>query len=160
MKYIRMNIARDLAAGAIVLDSGALPGATVPESWHSQYGSVFARNVTVATLTPFLPDPAKASGAAVIVAPGGGYRTLSMNNEGWDVAKALAEPGVAAFVLKYRLNQTPRDMAAFEQSMAQMFATGARAARAPPSRWCVRAPGDGRWIRGASAWPAFPPARC
>ena len=78
---------------------------------------VFARNVTVATLTPFLPDPAKATGAAVIVAPGGGFSTLSMENEGWDVARALAEKGVAAFVLKYRLNQTPADMHEFEESM-------------------------------------------
>lgn len=115
--------------GAITLDTGALPGATVPESWHSQYGSQFARNVTVATLTPFLPDPAKASGAAVIVAPGGGFRTLSMQNEGWDVAKALAAKGVAAFVLKYRLNQTPAGMPAFEQSMREMFSG---AARTPP----------------------------
>ena len=111
---------------AIQLDTGPLPGATAPEAWHSQYGSVFARNVTVATLTPFLPDPAKATGAAVIVAPGGGFRTLSMQNEGWDVAKALADRGVAAFVLKYRLNPTPQDMGAFEQSMHQMFSGGAR----------------------------------
>lgn len=81
---------------AIVLGTGELPGATAREAWHSQYGSVFARNVTVATLTPFLPDPAKATGAAVIVAPGGGFRTLSMQNEGWDVARALADRGVAA----------------------------------------------------------------
>lgn len=101
---------------AIELGTGKLPGATAPEAWHSQYGSRFARNVTVATLTPFLPDPAKATGAAVIVAPGGGFRTLSMENEGWDVARALAARGVAAFVLKYRLNQTPADMAAFERS--------------------------------------------
>jgi acetyl esterase/lipase len=111
---------------AIVLNTGALPGATVQESWHRQYGSVFARNVTVATLTPFLPDPAKATGAAVIVAPGGGFRTLSMNNEGWDVARALADKGVAAFVLKYRLNQTPAGMDAFGRSMAQMFTEGAK----------------------------------
>lgn len=118
---------------AIPLGTGALPGATVPESWHSQYGSVFARNVTVATLTPFLPDPEKASGAAVIVAPGGGFRTLSMQNEGWDVARALAAKGVAAFVLKYRLNQTPADMPGFEQSMRQMFSGAARPPRADMS---------------------------
>lgn len=118
---------------AITLDTGPLPGATVPESWHSQYGSKFARNVTVATLTPFLPDPSKASGAAVIVAPGGGFRTLSMENEGWDVAKALAARGVAAFVLKYRLVQTPADMPAFEESMRQMFSGAARPPRADAS---------------------------
>lgn len=117
---------------AITLNTGALPGAANPESWHSQYGSVFARNVTVATLTPFLPDPAKATGAAVIVAPGGGFRTLSMENEGWDVAKALADRGVAAFVLKYRLNQTPADMPGFEASMKAMFSGVARAPRMDP----------------------------
>jgi acetyl esterase/lipase len=98
---------------AIPLKTGPLPDAKAKESWHSQYGSAFARNVTEATLTPFLPDPAKATGAAVIVAPGGGFRTLSMQNEGWDVAKALAARGIAAFVLKYRLNQTPASLEEF-----------------------------------------------
>src|SRR5512138_2791668 len=111
---------------AIEIGTAPLPGAKAQESWHSQYGSKFARNVTVATITPFLPDPAKASGAAVVVAPGGGFRTLSMENEGWNVARALAERGVAAFVLKYRLNQTPADMAGFEQSMREMFSGAAR----------------------------------
>lgn len=119
--------------GAIELGTGALPGATAAESWHSQYGSRFARNVAVATLTPFLPDPAKATGTAVIVAPGGGFRTLSMENEGWDVARALADRGVAAFVLKYRLNQTPPDMPAFEQSMRDMFSGAARPRPRPGS---------------------------
>jgi len=117
----------------IELGTGPLPGATVPESWHSQYGSMFARNVTVATLTSFLPDPAKATGAAVIVAPGGGFRTLSMENEGWDVAKALAAKGVAAFVLKYRLIQTPPDIPGFERSMREMFAGVGKPGAAMPS---------------------------
>lgn len=120
-----MPIAIPAQPNAIELGTGTLPGATTPESWHSQYGRVFARNVTVATLTAFLPDPAKATGAAVIVAPGGGFRTLSMENEGWDVARALADKGVAAFVLKYRLVQTPPDMAGFERAMTAMFSSGA-----------------------------------
>ena len=114
-------IAAPAQPDAIPLGTGPLPGAQNSESWHRQYGSEFARNVTDATLTPFLPDPARATGAAVIVAPGGGFRTLSMSNEGWEVARALADRGVAAFVLKYRLNQTPADMAGFERSMAEMF---------------------------------------
>jgi acetyl esterase/lipase len=117
---------------AIALGTGPLPGATAPESWHSQYGSVFARNVTEATLTPFLPEPGKATGAAVIIAPGGGFRTLSMENEGWDAARALADKGVAAFVLKYRLNQTPPDMAGFERSMQEMFSGTAQRPRPDP----------------------------
>ncbi len=125
-------IAVPAQSGAVELGTGKLPGATAPEAWHSQYGSVFARNVTVATLTPFLPDPAKATGTAVIVAPGGGFRTLSMENEGWDVARALAAKGVAAFVLKYRLNPTPVEMPAFERSMTAMFAPGAAPPRPKP----------------------------
>ena len=117
---------------AIALDTGPLPGATVSESWHMQYGSHFVRNVTEATLTPFLPDPAKATGTAVVVTPGGGFRSLSMENEGWDVARALAERGVAAFVLKYRLNQTPADLDEFARPAA-MPAGGQRPARPAPA---------------------------
>ncbi len=125
---------------AITLDTGPLPGTTVSEAWHTQYGTVFARNVTVATLTPFLPDPAKATGAAVIVAPGGGFMTLSMQNEGWDVARALAAHGVAAFVLKYRLHPTPQDMPGFEASMREMFSGTARRPPAPQDGAAALAP--------------------
>jgi acetyl esterase/lipase len=110
---------------AIELGTPPLPGATAQESWHSQYGSLFARNVTVATLTPYLPDPSNASGAAVVVAPGGGFRVLSMENEGTDVAKALAAKGVAAFVLKYRLRQTPTDLAEYAKPPAPRPASAA-----------------------------------
>lgn len=119
-------IATPEQTGAIPLGTGPLRGANAPESWYRQYGKNFARNVSVATLTPFLPDPAKSTGTAVIVAPGGGFRSLSMENEGSDVAAALAAKGVAAFVLKYRLVPTPADLNGFQQSMAAMFARAAR----------------------------------
>jgi acetyl esterase/lipase len=76
-----------------------------------------ARNITKATLTPFLPEKGKANGAAVIVAPGGGFSWLSMGNEGWEVAEALAKQGIAAFVLKYRLNPTPEKLEDFSNWM-------------------------------------------
>ena len=119
---------------AIELGTGPLPGATAAESWHSQYGSKFARNVTVATLRPFLPEASKASGAAVIVAPGGGFRVLSMENEGWDVARALADKGVAAFVLKYRLNPTPADFDAFARQSGPPRPASTRAGAPPATR--------------------------
>ena len=116
---------------AIILNTGKLQEASADEAWHSQYGRVFARNVSIATLTPFLPPKGRATGAAVIVAPGGGFRTLSMENEGWDVAKALVKKGVAAFVLKYRLNPTPADMAEFAAPTRQPSSGTQR--RAPAS---------------------------
>ena len=87
-----------------------------------------ARNVSTATLTPFLPKPGTANGAAVIVAPGGGFRWLSMGNEGWEVAQALNAKGIAAFVLKYRLQPTPESLDGLKASMERTFA-----AAAPPS---------------------------
>src|SRR3954462_5126943 len=101
---------------AIPLNTGGVEGQSAKETWYKQWGDPFVRNVSKATLTPFLPDPAKANGAAVIVAPGGGFRILSMGNEGWEVAKALNERGVAAFVLKYRLVPTAPDWAEFDKN--------------------------------------------
>ena len=55
------------------------------------------------TLTVYLPAAGTANGTAVIVCPGGGYDHLAITHEGTDVARALSEMGIAAFVLKYRL---------------------------------------------------------
>ena len=51
----------------------------------------------------YLPAKRKATGAGVIIMPGGGHRYLSIDNEGHAVARWLSEQGVAGFVLKYRL---------------------------------------------------------
>ncbi len=114
---------------AIPLGTGGVENQPASESWFRQWGDPMARNITKATLTPFLPKPGKANGAAVIVAPGGGFRWLSMGNEGWEVAQALADRGIAAFVLKYRLFPTPESLDGFKESMNRTFA----AAGAPPA---------------------------
>ena len=95
---------------AIPLNTGGVADQPATESWFRQWGDPMARNITKATLTPFLPKPGKGNGMAVIVAPGGGFRWLSMGNEGWEVAQALADKGIAAFVLKYRLQPTPASL--------------------------------------------------
>ena len=60
-------------------------------------------NVVEPTLTMFPAEGAVNTGTSVIIAPGGGLFTLSMDSEGFDVAKWLSQKGVTAFVLKYRL---------------------------------------------------------
>jgi acetyl esterase/lipase len=107
---------------AILLGTGGVENQPAPETWFRQWGDPMARNISTATLTPFLPKPGTANGAAVIVAPGGGFRWLSMGNEGWEVAQALADKGIAAFVLKYRLRPTPESLDGFRESMNQTFA--------------------------------------
>lgn len=73
----------------------------------NEYGEHIVNSVHHPSLTPYLPDPAQASGAAVIVIPGGGHRELWMDHEGFRVAQWLALHGIAAFVLKYRLAAEP-----------------------------------------------------
>lgn len=124
---------------AIPLGTGGVENQPAEESWFRQWGEPMVRNVSTATLTPFLPDPAKANGTAVIVAPGGGFRWLSINNEGWKIAKALNEQGVAAFVLKYRLQPTSPSLDEFREMMARPMgpppgATGDSPPRPPLER--------------------------
>ena len=102
---------------AIPLNTGTVKDQPAKETWFRQWGDPMARNITNATLTPFLPEKGKANGAAIIVAPGGGFRWLSMGNEGWEVAEALAKKGIAAFVLKYRLYPTAESLEEFSAWM-------------------------------------------
>ena len=88
---------------------GKAPGS---ESWSvaesvttSPAGDRTISNVSDPTLTVFLPDPARATGTAVVVAPGGALRVLGFDNEGVKVAEWLNSKGIAAFVLKYRTLQ-------------------------------------------------------
>src|SRR5215471_12070941 len=61
-----------------------------------------AQNIVRPVLLYYPADKASAVGTAMIVAPGGGFRTLMMSYEGVDVARRLNQMGVDAFVLKYR----------------------------------------------------------
>ena len=60
-------------------------------------------NTTVAELYIFAADPAKATGQGIVVCPGGGYAYTSFPNEGYSVGRWLAENGITAAVLKYRM---------------------------------------------------------
>lgn len=116
---------------AIPLNTGGVEGQTAKESWYKQWGDPFVRNVSQATLTPFIPPADKANGTAVIVAPGGAFRILSMGNEGWEVAQALNEKGIAAFVLKYRLIPTAPAWADFDKGDALRAAPVVPSTRSP-----------------------------
>lgn len=57
------------------------------------------------SMTPYWPAADKANGAAVVVFPGGGYVRLAINHEGHDIAQWFAARGIAAFVVKYRMQE-------------------------------------------------------
>ncbi len=60
-------------------------------------------NIHHPSITPYLPVKEKATGAAVIIAPGGGHKELWITHEGYNPAKWFSERGIAVFILKYRL---------------------------------------------------------
>lgn len=66
-------------------------------------------NVSKPTMEVFRPDPGTANGTSVVIAPGGGLYALSIESEGNMVARWLAQKGITAFVLKYRLVPTGED---------------------------------------------------
>src|SRR4030095_549464 len=103
------------AAEPIVLWPGGAPGALGTEP------------TDIPTLTPFIPPKDKATGAAIIVCPGGGYSRLA-EHEGRPVAEWLNSIGVTAFVLKYRLGPRYHHPAPFPDAARALRTLRARTA--------------------------------
>lgn len=72
-------------------------------------------NIHYPTLTVFLPEPERATGVGIVVAPGGGLAKLGFQGGGVEPARFLADRGFAAFVLKYRLPREPGVPYKFEE---------------------------------------------
>ena len=88
----------------IPIYDGAIPHSKVaPADYKESFGGGMFRNVTSPTLEIYLPEKGKETGAAVVICPGGGYSVVVYQGEGVSNAKELANNGIAAFVLKYRL---------------------------------------------------------
>jgi len=98
----------------IRLYDGPAPGS---ESWKQEekenrtnfWNTRVVYNVANPTLTVFQPEPAKAVGTAVVICPGGAFFALSIDSEGYDVARWLTTKGITGFVLKYRLVKCETD---------------------------------------------------
>lgn len=88
----------------------------VIEDSTDKSGSLIRRVITP-TLEIYLPQKEIATGAAVIICPGGSYKVLVYQGEGTATAKEFAKKGVAAFVLRYRL---PNDSFVIDKSIAPL----------------------------------------
>jgi len=114
---LTLTLAPALALALIL--STAAPAQTTPQVIHlwpngapgfesrkdipEQAADYWVRSVNNPSITVFLPPKEKATGAAVLIAPGGGFRELVFHAEGEQAAQYLNSIGVAAFALKYRL---------------------------------------------------------
>ena len=113
-------------------------GKTAPEqvttNWENERRVQSVNNPTV---TPYLVRGAKTPTGAVIVMPGGGHQWLTMDDEGYDVAKFLSGHGVAAFVLKYRLAHEKGSTYTVEGNELDDVQRAIRTVRARAAEWNV-----------------------
>jgi acetyl esterase/lipase len=87
----------------IPLWTNGAPGFESRKDIPEQAASYWVKNINNPSVTAFLPPKDKATGAAVVICPGGGFRELVFQAEGVQAAQYFNRVGVAAFVLKYRL---------------------------------------------------------
>ncbi len=89
------------------------------------------------SITPYLPSKETATGAAVIIAPGGGHSELWSDHEGHNVARWLSAHGVAGFVLKYRLAREKGSTYTIEGDSLRDMQRAIRLVRSRASEWGV-----------------------
>ena len=105
----------------LLYDEGKIPNSLPSENKEREQGNELVDsltyNVSIPSLSVFLPEKDKANGTAVIICPGGGYGVLLTKREGSDVARAFNKLGIAAFVLRYRL---PDNQVMIDQSIGPL----------------------------------------
>jgi acetyl esterase/lipase len=116
---------------------GEAPGAKRPPAGTetvAQGGRL--SNIEVPQYQVYLPEKGKATGAAVVILPGGGYTILAAAHEGEDYAKWLAERGIVGVVVKYRV--TNQDALGYQFPVPFLDARRAiRTVRAKAAEWGV-----------------------
>src|SRR5271163_4875417 len=70
---------------------------------YAPTGDHIVSSVSRPSITVFLPKGRNATGAGVVIVPGGGHSEIWIDHEGFAVARWMADHGIAGFVLKYRL---------------------------------------------------------
>jgi acetyl esterase/lipase len=97
----------------------------------------WVRNIHNPSLTVYLPPPDKATGAAVVICPGGGHRLLVFNAEGDEPARFLSSIGVAAFALKYRLGREEGSPYSIEKQAREDGQRAMRLVRSRAAEWHI-----------------------
>ena len=116
-------------------EDGETATLSVPETQVrvEEMGETLIFNVSSPTLELFRPAPGSANGAAVIVAPGGGFVAIGYEQGGTAIARRLAEQGITALVLKYRTIESSGDPQDIPQvHLDEMNALIARAGSGTP----------------------------
>ncbi len=124
-------------APVVVLWPAGAPGSEAKKDLPETLVGANIAGVHNPSLAVFLPDAAHATGAAVVVLPGGGHRFLVVEKEGYTVARWLAAHGIAAFVLKYRLAREPGSTYRVDVESLQDVQRALRLVRSRAAAWKI-----------------------
>lgn len=97
----------------------------------------YVKNIHNPSITVYLPSKEKATGAAVVIFPGGGHRLLVFNSEGRDPARFLNSIGVAAFIVKYRLFREDSMIYSLDREVKQDAYRAIRLVRSRAAEWGI-----------------------
>lgn len=128
---------RALAQQEIPLWPNGAPGYENRRNEPTEAKDWWVRNIHNPTITVYLPPPDKATGAAVVICPGGGHRQLVFTAEGIEPAQYLNSLGVAAIVLKYRLAREEGSPYTLEQHVRQDAYRAMRLVRSRAAEWKI-----------------------
>jgi acetyl esterase/lipase len=128
--------AQDTAVQIPLWPNGA-PGFESRRHEPEEAKDYWVKNIHNPSITVYLPPKDKATGAAVVIFPGGGHRLLVFNAEGRDPARFLNSIGVAAFIVKYRLFREDSTIYTFEKTTRQDAYRAMRLVRSRAAEWGI-----------------------
>lgn len=135
----------DAASVFAIYPENGIPSGSEKWTWHEQtmqipmFGSTapttIVRNIVIPTVTMFQPTADTANGTSLLVAPGGAFRFLTMDTEGYDMARWLTPLGVTVFILRYRVAHMPEndtDMLVFMHNLMNVLPLQSRTEKRHP----------------------------
>ena len=118
-------------------DAPGSEGKTGAEKVRLYNGEEIFSNIHHPSITVCLPPKEKATGTAIVVAPGGGHRELWFTHEGYNIAKWFNEKGIAVFILKYRLARDTNSTYSVEKESLADIQRALRTVRYRAGEWMV-----------------------
>ncbi|MGI8636271.1 MAG: alpha/beta hydrolase [Segetibacter sp.] len=152
MKYLYIQIQRIILSAALLLPTvskgqtkpiiiplwqNGAPGFENRRNEPEEAKEYWVKNIHNPSIAVYLPPKEKATGAAVVICPGGGHRLLVYNAEGVDPALFLNSLGVTAIVLKYRLAREEKSPYSLDKEMPQDAYRAMRLVRSHAKEWNI-----------------------
>jgi acetyl esterase/lipase len=129
--------AADLPPAIPLWEKGA-PGSEARMGEAEKIDKSNITNVHHPSLTPYLPEPGKNTGVAVIICPGGGHAKLCVGHEGYALGEWFRDQGIAAFVLKYRLSKEEGSTYTLEGHAMDDTRRAIRTVRSRAAEWGIQ----------------------